>query len=114
MPPEIRKFLFDVPQACEHIETFVRDRSLENYQDDNLLRSGVERQLMIVGEALHQAYKIDPSLEKHVSQLRQIINFRHVIVHAYGIVEDETVWGIVQTHLPIVRDEVRARLQAEG
>lgn len=56
---EIRKFLYDVQQACELLGQFTEGKSLTDYLSDPLLRSAVERQLMIVGEALYQAFHED-------------------------------------------------------
>lgn len=107
MQPEIRKYLYDICQACERLLDFIRDKSLQDYNDDLLLRSGVERQLMIIGEALNQAYKLDPSLVKSISNIREIINLRNVIVHGYAIIENETIWGIIEDDLPRLYKEVQ-------
>jgi len=78
MPPEIRKFLYDIQSACQALEQFIDGITLDDYQADLLLRSGVERQLTIIGEALNQALRVDPTLAEKVSSIRQIINFRNV------------------------------------
>ena len=113
MRPEIRKYLFDIHQACKTLWDFIRDKSLQDYNADLLLRSGVERQLMIIGEALNQAYQLDPALSESVSNIREIINLRNVIVHGYAIVENETIWGIIEDDLPQLYKEVQMLLQQE-
>jgi uncharacterized protein with HEPN domain len=107
MQPDTRKYLYDVLQACEALAAFVEDKTVEDYFDDILLRSGVERQLMIIGEALNQASKLDENICEQISDFRRIINLRNVIVHGYASVEDETVWGILQEDVPRLRDEVK-------
>ena len=52
MQPDIRRFLYDIRLASEALIEFAHDRSLDNYQEDLLLRSAVERQFEIIGEAL--------------------------------------------------------------
>jgi len=42
MRREICKFLYDVQLACETLLKFTRDKSLDDYQADLLLHSGVE------------------------------------------------------------------------
>ena len=110
MQPEIRKYLYDICQASETLLDFIRGKSLQDYDADLLLRSGVERQLMIIGEALNQAYQLDPALSEFVSNIREIINLRNVIVHGYAIVENETIWGIIEDDLPQLYKEVQLLL----
>lgn len=95
MRHETAKFLYDIRQACDLLHDFTRDKSLDDYLSDPLLRSAVERQLMIVGEALSQALKIDPALADAITDARRIVNFRNVIVHGYAAIEPQTVWGIL-------------------
>ncbi len=52
MKAESCKFLFDIRQAAGLIEEFCRGKTFEQYQQEALLRSGVERQFEIIGEAL--------------------------------------------------------------
>ena len=66
---------------------------------------------MIIGEALNQAYKLDPALSESVGNVREIINLRNVIVHGYAIVENETIWGIIEDDLPRLYNEVQMLLQ---
>ena len=47
-----RAFLGDVLDATTALDEFIARATFENYADTRLLRSGVERQLEIVGEAL--------------------------------------------------------------
>lgn len=43
------KYLEDILNACELISAFVASKSFEEYRDDLLLRSAVERQFEIIG-----------------------------------------------------------------
>jgi len=53
--PEVRKHLLDVWQACELLAQFSAGKTLADYQGGALLRSGIERQFEIAGEAANQA-----------------------------------------------------------
>ena len=110
MPPEVAKFLLDVDKAAALIEDFTRGKSLAEYEANALLRSGVERQFIIMGEALMQASKLDPTLSQLLPALPQIVGFRNVLVHGYAVVQDRTVWGIVENEVGLLRQEVRSLL----
>lgn len=53
MPPEEgdAAFLRDMLDACDRIARFISGRSGEEYRRDDFLRSAVERQVEIIGEA---------------------------------------------------------------
>ena len=105
MPPEVAKFLLDVRQACAHLQSFVQGKTFDDYTEDVLLRSAVERQLTIIGEALTQASKVMPTLAGSISNLRQILAFRNILVHGYAVVDHAVVWGVLQKDLSLLKDE---------
>jgi len=49
MPRDPRAWLLDIVTACDLLADFTRGKTFEDYADDALLRSGVERQLEIIG-----------------------------------------------------------------
>jgi len=77
-----------------------------------MLRSAVERQFEIIGEALNQLAKIAPSMSQRVPDVRQIIAFRNVLIHGYAVIDHRTVWRSIQDELPALRD-LLARLLSE-
>ncbi len=95
MPRDPRTFLWDAHRAAERIADFVDGRTFDDYKKDVLLRSGVERQLEIVGEALNQLSKLDPPLAERVPDLRQIVGLRNILLHGYAAVDDARIWGVV-------------------
>jgi uncharacterized protein with HEPN domain len=111
MQREVSKFLYDALQACEDLTAFLQGKSFDDYLSERLLQSGAERQLMIIGEALNQADKIDPDISDRISSFRQIVNLRNVIVHGYASIENETIWGILQNDLPILHERLKQLLE---
>ena len=100
MPHNAKKYLYDMREACGLVVQFTEGRIWNDYKDDAVLRSAVERQCQILGEALHQLHKNDPSAAQRIPHHRDIINFRHVLVHGYDKVENEVVWGIAKAKVP--------------
>jgi len=60
--------LYDIREAATLVVDFVAGKRLEDYQADALLRSAVERQLEIIGEALTQLAKVDRQLVARISE----------------------------------------------
>ena len=55
MQHDPRSWLWDVRRAAESIAAFVHGRDFADYEADLMLRSAVERQFEIAGEALNLA-----------------------------------------------------------
>ena len=106
MQLEAKKLLEDIRQACEEILAFTNGKVFQDYMQDSLLRSGVERQFEIIGEALNRLVKAAPDVAGQVSQCKRIISFRNILIHGYDLVEDAVVWDIVAKDLPLLHSQV--------
>jgi uncharacterized protein with HEPN domain len=100
------KYLWDVQQAAEGVRQFTNGRTLDDYLADGMLRAAVERQFQIIGEALARLRRVAPDVAALVPDLRQIIDFRNILVHAYDGVDALRVWGFLESHLPGLQREV--------
>ena len=107
---EAQKYLFDIKQAADRIVRFCEGRKFEDYRHDELLRSAVERQFEIMGEALSQLAKIEPALAERIKDHRKIIAFRNILIHAYATVDDRIVWGVLEGDLPTLRTSLKELL----
>ena len=47
-----KTYLYDIQEAGIRLERFIAEKRFEDYITDDLLRSAVERQFEIIGEAL--------------------------------------------------------------
>ena len=106
MRPESKKLLWDAREAAVLVADFIRGRDFSGYQVDALLRSGVERQLEIVGEALAQLRRTDPDLSVMISYLPRVVGLRNILIHGYAVVESRLVWGVAQGDLPALRERL--------
>jgi uncharacterized protein with HEPN domain len=110
---EAKKYLEDIRHAIELLIKFTEGKTFADYKGDELLRSGVERQFEIIGEAFNQLSNIDPAVVERISEYRRIIAFRNILIHGYSAIDDRVVWDIVETKLPVLRREVETLLSAE-
>lgn len=75
-----------------------------------MLRSAVERQLTIAGEALTQLARTDFATASRFTDYKRIIAFRNVLVHSYAEIDDSIVWDVLQLRLGVFRDEADTSL----
>ena len=78
-----------------------------------MLRSAVERQFQIIGEALNRLGRIDLATADRVPDLARIVAFRNVLVHGYAQIDDALVWEVASTRVPELT-AVLARLLDES
>ena len=107
------KLLWDAQQATERIARFTAGKRFVDYEADEFLRSAVERQFEIVGEALNQLRRIDPRVADQIPSLSRIIAFRNVLIHGYAAVDNRLVWGVIESNLDPLRsvlDKLLAQL----
>jgi len=94
MPPDPRAYLWHARRAAAFVVEFVADRSWADYEADLLLRSAVERQFEIVGEALGQLGRAAPDLAARVPDLARIVAFRNLLIYGYAAIDDRLVWEV--------------------
>lgn len=110
MPRDPQKYLYDILSSCEFLLEFTAGRTLDDYAQDRPFRSAVERELQIIGEAVLQLDRVSPQVAERVPEHRNIIGFRHVLVHGYDSLRPATVWSIIAVKLPELTQEVRGLL----
>ena len=99
------KYLSDILMAIELIEDFTKGISDFNaYESDRKTQSAVERQLVIIGEALNKFKKIEPETE--IQNDKQIVGFRNRLVHAYDSIDNSIVWVILSRYLEPLKSEI--------
>ena len=111
---DVRVHLFDLLEAADAVASFVEDRDLADYRASLMLRSAVERQLEIIGEAMARALSIEPELETRLPDARRVIDFRNVVAHGYDLLDDSRVWDVAVRLVPELRESVSGILTARG
>ncbi len=106
---DITQCLRDILAAIDAIERFLGPtRNYYRYVEDELLRSGVERKLEIIGEATGRILRAKPDFK--LENARKIVDTRNWVIHTYEKIDDSIIWGIVTKHLPQLRAEVEKLL----
>ena len=111
MPPTVEDRLRDILETIAEIEDVIRGISVEQFSSDRRARLLTERLLEIVREASrtipYLVKQDEPSID-----WRKMIDVGNLLRHAYHTTRAETVWDIIQNHLPRLNSFVKLRIQA--
>lgn len=106
MTPRNIERLEDARDACLRARTFVSCARFEDFVASDLLRSAVERQLEIIGEALGIAAREDGSVGRMIPDLPRIVGLRNRLIHGYDVVDPEIIWDVIQTNIPQLQHQL--------
>jgi uncharacterized protein with HEPN domain len=110
MPRSALVYLADVAGACAAIARFLAGADFAAYRESELTRSAVERQLIVIGEAVNALLRLEPSLADRISHARRIVDFRNQLAHDYAAVNHAVVWSIATSEVPVLGAECEAIL----
>jgi uncharacterized protein with HEPN domain len=100
------KRMTDALNAARKAVSFVGDHSFEEFLADELLRAGVERQLLTIGEALNAARREDQTIERRVPAIHEWVGLRNRIIHMYDDVDYDLIWNVVLTEVHELIDDL--------
>ena len=75
------------------------------------MRSAVERQFEIIGEATRRLANDDQSIAEKITNYKTIIGLRNRIIHEYDNITNRTLLNIIQNNLPTLLNEVTTLLE---
>lgn len=105
-----QKYLYDIVNCSEFVLEMTKDKTVEDYKNDRVFRSALERELQIIGEAMLQLDHLSPDTVEKIAEHRSIIGFRHVLVHGYDSLDPNTVWNVVETKMKSLLRQARELL----
>ena len=111
MSERLPKHLDDALHAARLALRFLADRSLSEYCGDDMLRSAVERQVEVVGEACRRALGDTPALRDHLPECVLAIAMRNRITHGYDTVDHGIVYETVATRFPPLIEGLQRALE---
>lgn len=96
--------------AIDEIDSFFdgKPKLYKDFENNLLLRRGVERSIEIIGEATNRILKTNPDIQ--ITNARKIVDARNWVAHGYDSISNDILWSIVVNHLPKLRDEVTGLL----
>jgi uncharacterized protein with HEPN domain len=110
MTDQGRKYLSDILQAIKLIEQFTSEtKGYIEFISDPKTQSAVERQLGIIGEAIHKFDKLSTGIS--IENAEKIYGMRNRLVHAYDSVDSSIIWAILKKHLKPLEEEVKQKIK---
>lgn len=108
MDEKIHKWLYDIKFSIEEIDGFFdnKEKDFSHYHKNIMLKRAIERNLEIIGEAIHRIVKRDVSFENKIANAKSIIGLRNHVIHAYDNISDENIWSILIIHLPRLKSDI--------
>ncbi|MDF1560846.1 MAG: DUF86 domain-containing protein [Bacteroidales bacterium] len=104
MTDKTKKYLYDIWESVQSIETFIGDIDFFQYQKNKMIKRAVERELEIIGEVMNKLLSINSEIK--ITSSKRIIGMRNRVIYGYDLIDDGVVWGTVKKHLPILKNEV--------
>ena len=102
MAHDPRTLLFDIIEACKKVTAFTTGVSFEQFASNDLVKSAVHMQFIIIGEALMRLRASGSVIYDSLPEADRTIAFRNVIAHGYDIIVDEIVWEVIQEKVPVL------------
>lgn len=110
MQRETLASLADIDRAGQLIHEAVGDLSLEDYLTNWEKQSAVERQLIVIGEALTRIRNSEPNVFDGIPDAVKVVGLRNLLVHGYDAVDATTIFGLVGEPLAELSRSVRSLL----
>lgn len=110
MSSRLPKHLHDALTAATRAVSFLQGLDERAYAENLLVRSAVERQLEILGEASRRAIEDDVGLGGRIPDLSLAIGLRNRIIHGYDRIEHAVVFETVRCDLPPLIERLTVEL----
>lgn len=100
MQPDAGAHLWDAAEAARLVQEFAAGTTDAEFNDNLMIRSAIERQMEILGEALNRLRRADEETASRVPDLGRIIGMRNIIAHEYGDIDYEILWLATSVSVP--------------
>lgn len=110
MPRSAELYLLDMQKATNYLIRRTAGLTLEDYLQDEDLRYAVERNFILIGEAVVLLRRNHPDVSARLEDEAGIVSFRNFIVHQYWAVDDQQVWSTLITKALPLRDALNKLL----
>lgn len=107
-----RAALADVRKAASAVAEFTQGLSFDDYRNDRMRRSAVERQLEIIAESLARLLRERPDVAVQIPDVSEAIGMRNILIHGYDVVDQALIWKTTQWDVPRLLEAVEKLIAA--
>ena len=103
---KLLKYLLDIESIIQELDKIIdhHQKDFNDFQKSFISVRAVERDLMIIGEAVNKIVQINSDIQ--ITCVKQIIGLRNLIVHAYDSIEPSVLWRILIKDIPTLKKEI--------
>lgn len=105
MKRDIRSFLDDITESTTRIIEYTKNKTQNDYENDDLLHDGILRRLEIIGEAVRHIPNEFRIKYPDISW-KEIAGLRDVLIHEYFGVNDERIWKTITEDIPKLQKQI--------
>lgn len=87
MRHETLGLLVSIRDASRFIAEDTAGASYDEFLRDRRMRQLVERNLILIGEAINRLRRRDPEVAQRVTGIQRIVGMRNVVVHRYDVID---------------------------
>ena len=94
MDSYVRDLLSDIVRSIDEIHEFSNGLTVEDfklYLSNKMMRRAIERDLIIIGEAMHDIVKVDHTRVMRIKNSRRVVELRNDVVHSYDDLANEKI-----------------------
>jgi uncharacterized protein with HEPN domain len=98
--------LIDILNSCESIERFIRNKSKNDFYNDEMMQEAVIRKIEIIGEATN---RVSEDLKNRFPDFpwKKMRAMRNIMIHMYDELELDIVWGTATNDIPLLQNRVK-------
>ncbi len=103
-------YLHDIPQTARLIQTSTQGKTVCDYQTDIALQHQIERELIIIGEALVRLKNLDAAMSADITGADGYIGLRNILNHQYPDIDQSAIWRTIESEIPLLIRDVSSLL----
>ncbi len=103
--------LLHIRDAAVNIAQFIKDVNYADFCGNREKLAATLYEIQIIGEA---SYRIDKVFKAQQPQIEwsKIERTRHIIVHDYDAVDEQTIWRIATIYIPQLLEDVKPIIES--